>query len=1093
MGNTLPDRVRLGVFEVDLRAGELRDGKSTVSLQEQPLLVLRLLVEEAGGIVTREEIRQKLWPNDTVVDWDRGINTAIRKLRQALRDSAEEARYVETIGRRGYRLLVPVERIPELGDPSSSSDGGGVSNGGAAVLRAKAENASLVGRKVSHYRALGVIGGGGMGLVYEAEDLKLGRRVALKFLPGDLAWDPTALHRFEREARAASSLDHPNICSIYEIEEHEGQPFIVMPLLQGETLRDRLAGVAIGRSTLPLDELLDIATQICDGLQAAHDKGIIHRDIKPANIFLTAAGQVKILDFGLAKQVSPSPAGDGVQVEGGAAAAAALRAGSVPLDETITRIGAAMGTAGYMSPEQIRGEKLDARTDLFSVGLVLYEMATGQRAFSGYTDVMVQQAILNQTPAPAREQNATIPAKLAAILERAIRKNREERYQSAAELRADLRAVADQSLETESEKVHVGWRWKWLAAAAIVWVATIAAGLYWRSHHRAKLTAQDAIVIADFDNQTGDPVFDDTLKLGLSTELEQSPFFTLVSQQRVNQTLKEMGRQTDQRLTAEIAREVCQRTGSRAMLTGSITSAGSQYVVGLEAVDCELGNVIAKVEARAADKNAVLKALHTTSVDLRRNLGESLTSLQKYATPLEEATTPSLEALKAYSLGWKTRLAHGGVAALPLYKRAVELDPNFAMAYAVTSGIYGDEDERSAMDARTAYELRGKVSDRERFYIEAGYYLRATGELEKAARTYEDWLRTYPRDFVPYINLGWVSVQLGNFETSATETQEGIRLGLNQWALYLNLATAYQYLNRLDEAEAVYKEAEEHNWGAENLVRGRYLLAFLKSDAAQMLQMAKAAEGKPGIDDTMLALQAETEGWHGRLKNARELTGRAVDSAQHNDGRGRAAGYKAAAALREVECGNPKHAREEADAALAMMPSKHVRALAALTLARAGDIAGAERLAAELDNAFPLDTRVQKYRLPTIRAAIALQRNSPEQAIQLLKVTSPIELGDSGYLLPAYYRGEAYLALHDGKAAAAEFQKFVEHYGLVTNFPLGALARLGLARAFALEAATDVAAREKARTAYQNFLVLWKDADPDIPIYKQAQAEYAKL
>jgi tetratricopeptide (TPR) repeat protein len=621
--------------------------------------------------------------------------------------------------------------------------------------------------------------------------------------------------------------------------------------------------------------------------------------------------------------------------------------------------------------------------------------------------------------------------------------------------------------------------------------AAIGGTLYLRSRQAmARLTDKDTIVLSDFDNKTGDAVFDDTLKQGLSVQLEQSPFLALVSDRRVNETLKLMGRPAGDRLTPEVTHEVCLRTGSKAMLTGSIAGLGSQYVIGLKAVNCNTGDVLAEAQEQAAGKEAVLKALGAAAVSLRSRLGESLSSVQKYATPVEEATTPSLEALKAYSLGIKTVYAKGETAALPFFKRAVELDPNFAMAYVWMSGLYCTLNEwgRGAGYIRKAYDLREKVSERERFTIQGNYYVLATGELEKAAQTLELWQQTYPRDALPYLLLGFVSATLGNWEKVLEEWREALRLEPNNGGNYYNVGLAYAALNRLDEAAAVYKQAEERKLENEKLLQSRYWLAFLKGDAAQMARLVSAAMGKPGAEDLLLATQADTEGWYGKLKNAHELTGRAMDSAQHNDAKERAATYQAAAALREAESGNREQARADANAALKLVPTRDVREMAALALARAGDKAGAEKLAAELDKTFPLDTRVQRYWLPTIRAGVALERQDPNRAIELLKVASTVELGGATNLWPAYLRGEAYLMLHDGNRAAAEFQKFIDHRGLVVNFPWGALARLGLARAYALQGNTA-----KARAAYQDFLTLWKDADPDIPILKKAKAEYAKL
>jgi predicted Zn-dependent protease len=514
----------------------------------------------------------------------------------------------------------------------------------------------------------------------------------------------------------------------------------------------------------------------------------------------------------------------------------------------------------------------------------------------------------------------------------------------------------------------------------------------------------------------------------------------------------------------------------------------------LKAVNCNTGDVLAEAQEQAAGKEAVLKALDNAAVSLRSKLGESLSSVEKYATPLEEATTPSLEALKAYSLGVKTYSAKGGTAGLPFFKRAVDLDPNFAMPYASMSSVYWDLNEvgQAAENARKGYNLREKVSERERFFIEAAYYLFATGELEKAAQAYELWQQTYPRDPTPYRGRGLIAVALGNMEKALEEFREAMRLEPDSGFNYLCLGYAYTTLNRLDEAEAVYKQSEERKLENEFLLLNHYFVAFLKGNAAQMAQLVSAAMGKPGAEDLLLATQADTEGWYGKLKNAHELTGRAMDSAQHNDAKESAAMYQAEATLREVESGAREQVRAEANAALKLAPNRDVRAMAALALARAGDTAGAEKLAAELDKTFPLDTLVQTYWLPTIRAGVALERKNPNRAIELLKAASTIELSEptnlAMSLCPVYLRGEAYLMLHDGNRAAAEFQKFIDHRGLVVNFPWGALAQLGLARAYALQG--DMA---KARAAYQDFLALWKDADPDIPILKQAKAEYAKV
>jgi tetratricopeptide (TPR) repeat protein len=946
----------------------------------------------------------------------------------------------------------------------------------------------MIGETFSHYRIVELLGAGGMGAVYRAEDLRLQRPVAIKVLSADLLGEPEALEWFTREARVAAALNHPNVCTIHDIFNHAGRPFIVMELLEGRPLRDELRAGA-----LPVERLLALALGVAEGLEAAHAQRVIHRDLKPANIFVSGDGRhAKVLDFGLAQLLSdrsrPGPPPSASPLD------------TTPSVPTLTRAGA--GTPAYASPEQARGEPLDERSDLFSFGAVLYEMATGQRAFPGATPAAVFDAVLNRPALAPSALRPELPAELEAVIVKALHKDRAARYQTSRELLADLRRIRRRTLGVSSPTLLLatasrrGLAAAWrrakpgsLAVAIVALAAVAIVALVLRSRTRAKaLTERDQVLLAEFVNGTGDAVFDLTLREALAVQLSQSPFLAIVSEDRVRETLRMMTRPGDEQLTHALAREVCERQGAKAMIEGQLAALGRSYVLTLEATDCSAGETLAREQAQADRKERVLSALGRMASAMRARLGESLATVKKFDVPIEQATTSSLDALKAYALGVAQRANGDDIGAIPLLEHAVLLDPAFASAHSALSAIYGSlgETKERADHARLAYEGRDHVTERERLFIEYQHN-DAIGDDARAISILEMWKQLYPRDHRPPNALAVSLNRLGQYERAIEEAREAERRNPQHPFPRSNLAYAYRGANRFQEARRTAEQAIAQRIETLPLRRLLYQLALLDDDTALAGQMLEWGKGRAREFD-LIGAEAQAVAYLGQMARARPLYQRTVEMARRQNLGQVALGYAAQAAWTEALYGNRREALRQARDVLRRDPSAAPRLRAAATLALAGAPDEAERVIAASKPAEASDTFVSMVHVPVAEAAVQLAYRQPAEATRALERAQPYALGNVAVLAPVFLRGRARLLQSDAAGAAQEFQAVLRHRGVDPFSPLHAIALLELARARA--SAGDGAG---SRTDYDRFLELWAAADPELPVLAAARRERAAL
>ena len=945
----------------------------------------------------------------------------------------------------------------------------------------------MIGETFSHYRIVEVLGAGGMGAVYRAEDLRLQRPVAIKVLVAALLNEPEALESWKREARVAAALNHPHICTIHDVFEHEGRPFIVMELLEGRSLREELRA-----GPLATDRLLSLGIGVAEALEAAHAQRVIHRDLKPANIFVSADSRhSKVLDFGLAQMLH-----DASRPRLHAAASTVDTTPSVP---TLTR---GAGTPAYESPEQVLGQPLDERTDLFSFGAVLYEMATGQRAFPGTTPAAVFDAVLNRAPRAPSELVPELPDNLEALILRLLEKDPAARYQTSTEVAAELRRILRRTLGGSSPTLLIasasrrriravlrraGRRGLSLGLVGLAVLAAAVLLLRGRAPARA-LTERDQVLIAEFLNHTGDPVFDLTLREALAVQLSQSPFLAIVPEDRVRETLRMMTRPTDERLTRQVAREVCERLGAKAMLEGQIAALGRSYVLTLEATDCSAGESLAREQAQTGSKERVLQSLGQMASSMRARLGESLATVSKFDVPIEQATTRSLDALKAYALGVAQRAKGDETGAIPFLEHAVILDPAFASAHSALSAIYGSlgEIQERTSHARLAYDNRHHVTERERLFIEYQHY-DAIGDERHAIEILEMWKQLYPRDYRAPNALAVSLNRLGHYERAIEEAQEAQRRNPQHPFPRSNLAYAYRGASRFAEARSTAEEALAHQLETLPLRRLVYQLALLDGDQALAERTLEWSRGRPREYD-LVGAQAQAVAYLGQMTRARTLYQRTLELARRQALGQVALGYAAQAAWTEAVYGNSREALVQARDVLRRDPSAAPRLRAAAALALAGAPDEAERVVEAAKREESGDMLVSLVHVPVAEAAVQLARRQPARALSALAAAQPYELGNVAQLAPVFLRGRARLEQGDAVGAIPEFEAVLEHRGVDPFSGLHPLARLELARARAR--AGDTAG---SRADYDRFLELWAEADRQLPPLVAAVRERAAL